>query len=298
VKTSQLPKFTDLLLSIKRLVSFLLLKRKKKEKTATEDQYGDNLGNIQPETLLQKLKRYYISFSSFPDCERSWILPAAIHAMREIKKEGFNCIMTSSPPHSSHLIGLIAKKITKVKWVADFRDPWIDILPYRTSLLRSELSDRVEKWLEKQVIHNANTIITTTDEHRKAIIFRFPEEPADKFLYIPNGIDSEKFNNKVLPKKYDQFTLSYAGTIYLKRTPEPIFKAIQQLITSGKIQSSEIRFKLFGYCELIDGKPIMPIIKSYGLESLVEVSGPIPFKAAIDILQRFSQLLNRGQLPV
>ena len=205
--------------------------------------------------------------------------------------------MTSSPPHSSHLIGLIAKIITNVKWVADFRDPWIDILPNRTPLIRSALSDKIENWLEKLVIRNADKIITTTDEHRKAIISRFPGEPQDKFVYIPNGIDSEKFNNKDLPERYDKFTLSYAGTIYLKRTPEPIFKAIQMLVSSGRILSEEISFKLFGHCELIDGKPIYPLIKAYDLESIVEVSNPIPFMDAINVMQR-SHLLVLLSSPV
>ncbi len=285
VKTGQLPTFTKFLLSIKKLVSLLRSKRKIIARTEFEDQYGENLGNTLPETLIQRLKRYYISFSSFPDEERCWILPAALQAVREVRRGKFDCIMTSSPPHSSHLIGVIVKKVMQVKWVADFRDPWIDILPYRSHLLRCRLSDKIEKWLEKLVIHNADKIITTTDEHRKAIIARFPGESPHKFIYIPNGIDSDKFNNS-LPERFDAFTLSYAGTIYLKRTPDPIFKAIQQLVASNRVKPGEISFKLFGDCGAIDGKPIGPIIKDHGLESIVEVSGPIPFLDAINVMQR------------
>ena len=286
VKTMQLPRFTEFLLSIKRAVPTFLGKGKTIKKTTFESMYGDDFGSIQSETLSQRLKRYYFSLSSSPDSEHCWILPAALNAVRELRRGGIACVMTSSPPHSSHMIGLIAKKVTHVKWVADFRDPWIDMLHRRSPLMRSALSDWLEKWLETLVIHNADNIVTTTEEFREAIIARFPCEPSDKFLYIPNSIDSEKFSAVVFPERYDKFTLSYAGTIYLKRTPEPIFEAIQLLVSSGKIQPSEIRFKLFGNCDLIDGRPINSVIKAYGLESIVEVSKPIPFTDAINIMQR------------
>ena len=69
VKTVQFPRFTEFLLSIKRMVSSLLRKGETTECAVFEDQYGKDLGAIQSETLLQRLKRYYISLSSFPDCE-------------------------------------------------------------------------------------------------------------------------------------------------------------------------------------------------------------------------------------
>lgn len=284
VKTPQLPTLTKSLLSIKRMVPMFLKKRKMAE-TEHEDLYGENPGYSRAETFLQKLKRYYLSLSSFPDGERCWVIPAARQAIKEIKQVRFDCIMTSSPPHSSHLIGLIVKKCSNVKWIADFRDPWIDVLPNRSSLVRSALSDKNENWLEKLVIRNADKIITTTDEHRKVIASRFPHEPPKKFVYIPNGIDSEKFNNS-LPERYDKFTISYVGTIYLKRTPEPIFKAIQELVHSNKIRPDEIRFKLIGDCGLIDGKPTASIARAHGLEKIVEVSGPVPYMDAITVMQR------------
>lgn len=296
VKTVPLPRVTDFLLSLKRMASSLI-RGKASGGVAFEDHYGENVGTISEETLLQRMKRYYIAFSSIPDSERSWVIPAAWHAIREIRRGGIDCIMTSSPPHSSHLIGLIASKITRIRWVADFRDPWIDILPNRTPRIRCALSDRIETWLERLVIEHADTIITTTDEHRRSIISRFPAAPLEKFVYIPNGIDSEKFSTSSLPRRYEQFTLAYAGSIYLKRTPEPIFKALHALVSSGRVQPSEIRFKLFGECESVDGKPICQLIQAYGLESIVEVSKSVPFVDAINVMQR-SHLLVLLATPV
>lgn len=199
--------------------------------------------------------------------------------------------MTSSPPHSSHLIGLIVKKLTNVKWVADFRDPWIDLQQQKTPLVRTTLSNRIEQWMGKQVIQNADIIITTTDEHRKTVMARYKTEAEEKFLYIPNGIDTEKYPSKDLAERYDTFTVSYAGTLYLNGTPEPLFKAIHKLISTGRIETSKIELKLFGNCELMEGKPISSMIHTYGLDPIAKVSGPVPLSEALLVMQRSHLLL-------
>lgn len=291
LKTVKTPKITDLLLFIKRTASAVFRSTKPGESVDNVDEYGDDFGQTQSETLLQKLKRYYVTFSCFPDNERSWVIPATLRTLIEIKRKRFDCIMTTSPPHSSHLVGLVVKKITGITWFADFRDPWIDLLHYRAPRIRNGLSENIERWIENQVIRNADRVITTTDDHRDALVSRFGSETPRKFISIPNGIDFEKYQNIDSCDKYATFTICYTGTIYLKRSPEPLFMAIHKLISSGKITASQINVKLFGNCEKIDGKPIVPIIKSYGLESVVDVSGPIPLSDTFSIMQRSHLLL-------
>ena len=48
-----------------------------------------------------------------------------------IDTENINHVITTSPPHSTQLIGLkLKKKYPGIKWVADLRDPWTDIYYY------------------------------------------------------------------------------------------------------------------------------------------------------------------------
>ena len=291
IKTVKVPKFTDLLMVIKRTVAVIFKNKKSENRSVFVDGKAGNSGNVQAETLMQKIKRYYISFSFFPDYERSWVIPAALKAMFEIKRRQHDCIITSSPPHSSHIIGLIIKKLINVGWVADFRDPWMDILPYRAPYIRSTLSDRIESWIEGQVVRNANRILTTTNEHRIKLMGRFPSEAVDKFVYVSNGIDIKKFQTESLPERYATFTISYAGTIYLNRSPEPLFKAIQKLINAKKIEISTINFKLFGVFESIEGKTVFELARDYGIESIVEISAPIPLNEAIHVMKRSHLLL-------
>ncbi|MHB8121123.1 MAG: glycosyltransferase [Desulfuromonadaceae bacterium] len=291
LKSIRLPKVTDVLQSIRKVVLAVVKNKKSQNGTDAGGTAAENSGTVTSETLLQKLKRYYLSFSYFPDNERSWIIPATLRALAAIGRHRFDCIMTSSPPHSSHLIGLILKKLLGVNWVADFRDPWMDLQQYRPQRIRSEWSDRIEGWLEGEVVRNADKVLTTTNEHRTALMCRFPAEPGDKFVYVSNGIEMEKFLTGTFPDRYETFTISYAGTIYLKRSPEPLFKAIQKLVSSGRIELSAIRFKIFGNCELIEGKTVAELARDYGIDSIVEVSPPVPLSEAIDVMKSSHLLL-------
>jgi len=258
-------------------------------KSASSEGSSDTLGN---ETITQKLKRYFISLFVFlPDEDKNWIFPAALKAISEIKRHKIECILTSGPPHSSHLIGLLVKKATKVKWVVDLRDPWIDFLPFRTPLGRSALSDRIEHWMERVVVRHADRVLTTTPELKNALKRRYQNEPADKFIDILNGIDTEKFASQYPIEKYHKFTITYAGALYEGRTPEPLFAAIKKLIDAKKISASQIAVKLFGDCQSIGAKPTIDVARSYGLEGIVEISKPVPYSEAIEMMRRSHLLL-------
>jgi len=291
LKSIRFPKVTDLLHSIRNAVLAAVRNKGRQDVAETGGNGPESSGTIQAESLMQRLKRYYLSFSYFPDNERSWIIPATLRALAAIGRHRFDCIVTSSPPHSSHLIGLIIKKLLRVNWVADFRDPWMDLQQYRPQRIRSEWSDRIEGWLEGEVVRNADKVLTTTNEHRTALMSRFPAEPGDKFVYVSNGIEMEKFLTGNFPDRYETFTISYAGTLYLKRSPEPLFKAIQKLISSGRVEMSAIRFKIFGNCELINGKTVAELAKDYGIDSIVEVSPPVPLSEAIEVMKSSHLLL-------
>jgi len=132
--------------------------------------------------------------------------------------------------------------------------------------------------------------MTTTPELRQVMESRYKTEQG-KFFTVLNGIDADKFTLQDLPEKYNTFTISYGGSLYEGRTPEPLFAAIQKLLTERKITASQIAVKLFGSCEFIDGKPTVSVVQSYGLERIVEVSGQIPYSEAIRTMHRSHLLL-------
>ena len=244
------------------------------------------------EGLKRRLKRYFLSlFISLPDDQRKWVIPAAVRAVIEIRRRGITHIMTSSPPHSVQLIGLVVKRLTGVFWVADFRDPWVETIECKPPSVRSSLSERIERWLENKTMRNADRVVTTTESFRRSLLERYPRLPAEKFVYIPNGIDTSQFAERTATEKYKTFTITYTGTIYEGRTPEPVFEAIRGLIRDGMIKRSEIRVRLVGHCGNICGKDTLSVIKSYGMDDIVEVLRPVPYPDALAMLRRSHLLL-------
>ena len=93
---------------------------------------------------------------------------------------------------------------------------------------------QIESWLERKVVQKANLVLFNVQQLRDAYKNKYTTEPANKFVYIPNGIDQRIFSKIESLKKYEKFTLSYTGSLFVDRSPEPIFMALNKLILEGK----------------------------------------------------------------
>jgi hypothetical protein len=243
------------------------------------------------DTLPGRLKRRVLSLLWYlPDEQKNWSLYAAAKAVWLIRRRRIDWVLSSGPPFSVHVIGVAAKLLTRAKWVADFRDPWIDMLEDREPASRSRLSDRLERWMEGLVARCADRIVLTTERMREAMISRYPRLAPDKFVCIPNSIDSDRLstNNS---GRYDVFTITYAGSLYFHRTPEPLFKAVSYLIKSGSISTNDVRIKLVGRCRHIDGVNTRDVVVRYGLDEVVEVLDQLPYADVVRVMQRSHLLL-------
>ena len=88
-----------------------------------------------------------------------------IHAYRAvakvIKQHDVQHWITTSPPHSTQLIGLRIKKNFGVNWTADFRDPWTDIYYYR-KFYPTALTRIYERALERKVFASCDQLISVS----------------------------------------------------------------------------------------------------------------------------------------
>jgi glycosyltransferase involved in cell wall biosynthesis len=245
-----------------------------------------------PEGVVERLKRYFVSLVVLlPDDKKKWALSAAYATVRTIRAHRIECVVTSSPPASLHLAGLVARALTGVKWVADFRDPWIETLMHeRKPETRSWAGDRLERWMETLVMTRADKVVVTTARLRDSLRQRYPMVPADRFTTVPNSIDTDKFPTGVV-EKYEPLTITYAGTLYIDRTPEPLFKVVGDLIRAGVAKPTDIRIKLLGHCRTVDGVDTTAIAARHGVESSVEILDFVPHSRAIEIMQRSHLLL-------
>ena len=237
-------------------------------------------GEVKTSSLLGKLLAFIRGNYFIPDARKGWIPFAIREAQKILKTERIDKLITTGPPHSTHLAGLKLKKQFDLKWWADFRDPWTDIF-YNTSLYRSSKTISKDQALEKEVLQKADGVITT-------LAGKFHEQlkgkaPNQNFSVIPNGYDSELMKNiKVKAKKVD-FHIVYTGLLTQNQDYEMLLKAIDNCSKTFKIH-----FSLAGNIHIDIIKKITVALPNV----IVEYLGYITHYNAIALTKSADLLLN------
>mgnify|MGYP001065661567 CR=1 FL=1 len=198
--------------------------------------------NVDTEKIGSKIINFIRSNIFIPDPRRAWNRFAFKKAASIIRKHGITHVITSSPPHSSQLIGLKLKSKFDIKWISDLRDPWTDIY-YYSILGHSSISKRIDASFERRVIFGADSIITVSEQLKKLFIEKVPLMDTGKFLIVPNGYDPEDFRHVKAHKTSDKtFTICYTGTISTQYQPEDFFRAFKKLVTINEGLNFKIKF--------------------------------------------------------
>jgi glycosyltransferase involved in cell wall biosynthesis len=178
-----------------------------------------------------KILRFIRGNFFIPDPRRGWNRFALRKASELIEKENIKHIITTSPPHSSQLIGLkLKKRYPEIKWIADLRDPWTNIYYYEL-FYPTFISRRIDLYYERSVLKNADVITTVGPTLGKYFESKVPRT-SDKIKIIHNGYDESDFENETtsIPEK---FTISYTGTISESYPVDGLIKAVQAFIDVG-----------------------------------------------------------------
>jgi len=114
----------------------------------------------------------------------AWAPFALRDALRANSRERFDCVITSSPPESVHLIGRALQR-RGVPWVADLRDGWTfePIRPEFPTAFQRRLDERLERrWLTA-----ADAVVSVSRPAAADLRARLGLEPE----LIPNGWDPD-----------------------------------------------------------------------------------------------------------
>lgn len=192
------------------------------------------------QSFLTKLSVFVRGNFFIPDARKFWINPSVKFLEKYLIENDIDVIITTGPPHSLHLIGSkLKQKFPKIKWLADFRDPWTQI-SYHSKLKLMKSSHKKHENLEKLVLKNADVIIATsfTDAENYKMI------GAKKVEVITNGFESSDFNINLKNKNNSKFKLTYSGGLEEGRNPKVVWKAIAELtkIKSDFKENLEIEF--------------------------------------------------------
>jgi len=194
-----------------------------------------------------------------PDPRRGWNKYALKKAIEMIDIEKINHIITTSPPHSTQLIGLKLKKsYPGIKWIADLRDPWTDIY-YYDLFYPLCISKKIDLFYEKKVLENASVITTVGPSLKKFFQSKIPYEK-EKIMILHNGYDESDFYNEAVSNP-SQFTISYTGTLSESYPVEGFIRAFREVLSAGQ----KISLKFTGH---ISNVLKMHFISAIGIENL------------------------------
>ena len=176
--------------------------------------------------LVQKIARFVRGNFFVPDARKGWNKHAYRAVAKIIKEQNVQHWITTSPPHSSQLIGLRIKNNFGVNWTADFRDPWTDIYYYR-KFYPTLLTRVYERALERKVFASCDQLISVSPAWSKLYAAK-GAQPESKIHTITNGFDQEDFSchYEVRPT---QFTITYAGTLAAQYPVEDFITALNLL---------------------------------------------------------------------
>lgn len=160
--------------------------------------------------LKQKISRFIRGNFFLPDARKGWNRYAYRQALQLIQAQDIGTIITTGPPMSTHLVGRHLKRQLSIRWIADFRDPWTDIF-YYDKLYPTALAKRIDRGMERNVLLQADHIITVSPFLRGLLTAKSPAIHADKISVIPNGYDADDFLELVA--KESTFTITYTGTL-------------------------------------------------------------------------------------
>ena len=162
--------------------------------------------------LVQQALRFVRGNLFIPDPRRGWNR----HALAAVEKllaagETFDAVLTSSPPHSTQLIGLELQRRHGLRWLADLRDPWTDIYYYK-DLHHTPLAAWLDARYERQVLTRADAVLVTSPETKRLFQAKLPQLPSGKFHVLPNGYDESDFQLPSQPPT-DCLRITHTGTI-------------------------------------------------------------------------------------
>lgn len=247
--------------------------------------------------MLQKLARFIRGNFYFPDPRKGWNDFAFEQAKKIIQEEKIDTVFTTSPPHSTHLIGMRLKKELGVRWICDLIDPWTDIY-YFKQLYHLPFALKINQRMEREVLEQADELITCSYNFRNLFLTKTPKIKADDFKILYYGYDQENFKNVVSQPSTQEFIITYTGTVADIYYPQGLFRAIKKITETTNIS---IKLRFVG----IASKGIQTMIQEAGISDITEFTGLVPHNDSLNYLMRSTVLLlivpknenNEGIIP-
>lgn len=230
---------------------------------------------------LAGLRRLAGFSMTLPDQGRGWAGRAAGTARALLRKQRFDVVVSSGPPHSAHFAALLATRGRPTPFWIDMRDPWSVTHEMNTPVDRYILAERwVLRRLERIVFPRATRVIVNTREFAAALRISDPDLDV---IHFPNGIDLELIPTRDIAA-VQRGSIAYVGTLYGGRNLSMVFAAITALLRNGPETASQLKLNVAGQMQPRHREQLEREIAAAGLSSIVKIHGMLPRAQALSLL--------------
>ena len=237
---------------------------------------------MQYNSMSDIIKKFYrnilrIVFFLLPDFASGWFFYAARTGEKIINSNDIDIIYTTSPPFSEHFIGWILKKMTKKKWVADFRDSHVSD-PNLSNDFKGSIKRFKRKIYEKKIILNSDLIITATDPIRQDLLNRYQGKLSEsEVITITNGFDRDDFKNLQKINHNNKLTITYTGTFQGKQTAFYFIESLKSAIKENKNLMNDIHIRFIGEFSHYDKE----LFSDDEIKDVIEIIEYVPYEKSL-----------------
>lgn len=220
-----------------------------------------------------------------PDRWISWWLGAIPSGLRMITQHKPNALWSTYPIATAHRIGRTLQRLTRLPWIADFRDPMAqDDYPEDPATWRSFAQ------IERDAVHSARYSTFTTPSAVTAYRERYPAR-SERITLLENGYDEETFANAPTggPLNPGCLTVLHSGVVYpSERDPRQLFAALRLI----KVRAPDVYGRLRVRFRAAVHEPLLRHLASENaVEAAVEILPPVGYAEALAEMLRAEGLL-------
>jgi glycosyltransferase involved in cell wall biosynthesis len=216
----------------------------------------------------------------------TWAPSALARARRLVREREIDCVITSGPPHSTHLLPPLLGG-PRPAWIADLRDGW-RFESLRTSW-PTRAQDRLDALLERRALRSADAVVGVTAPIADDAGTRLGVLSA----HVPNGwnpaLDVQQLDAEHPPLDSNRVNLVYTGTLSgpRGRDPRPLFAAVRRLAVERPAVAARLRLVLAGRL----GTEEERLLRTLDLCDRIEHLGNLSLSAAIGLQRAADALL-------
>lgn len=158
-----------------------------------------------------------------PDASVTWNLTAIPAAIRIVRREKIDAVVTTSPPGSIHFVGAAVQKATRARWLADLRDPIVANPHRRSDTTATRARQVANAQVARLVARRADAISCVSEAIAEEIRGL---DPRGVVRTIANGCDFDDFAGLDY-QPAERFRITHTGSFFGKRDPRPFLQALR-----------------------------------------------------------------------